>query len=228
VGVTARDLVVRRGAFVLDVPAFASSGGTALLGPNGAGTTTLLLALQGLLRATGRVERPTRCAAVFARPAVLRGSVAWNVAVVARTVLRVAAAEAAARAAGALADAGVAALANADARSLSTGERQRLALARALVTEPRALFLDEPFANVDADGRPELRALVAAYAARTGCELVLATYSLADAFALCRDAVVLSEGRVTHAGPMDGLPEADDRYVRALFAEARADDTARA
>ncbi len=169
--------------------------------------------------ATGRVERPVRCAAVFARPAVLRGSVLWNVAVVARTVLRASAGEAAARAAGALAGAGIAALADADARSLSTGQRQRLALARALVAEPQALFLDEPFANVDADGRPELRELVAAYAARTGCELVMATSSLADVFALCRQALVLAQGKVTYAGPVDHLAAAEDRYVRALFAE---------
>jgi ABC-type multidrug transport system ATPase subunit len=222
VGVTAHELLVRREAFVLDVPAFASRGGTALLGPNGAGKTTLLLALQGLVPAAGRVERPARCAAVFARPAVLRGSALWNVAVVVRAVLRGDAGEAAARAASALESVGLADAAEADARSLSTGQRQRLALARALAVEPEALFLDEPFANVDADGRPALRALLAAYAARTGCELVLATSALADAFALCRDAVVLAQGRVTYAGPVDRLAAADDRYVQALFAEAHA------
>src|ERR1700694_1913561 len=88
-GVTiARGLVARRGRFVLDVAAFAAdAGGTAVLGPNGAGKTTLLLALQGLIPAHGEVERPARTAAVFARPAVLRGSTRWNVAVIAESVL---------------------------------------------------------------------------------------------------------------------------------------------
>ncbi|MDB5042646.1 MAG: transporter related [Candidatus Eremiobacteraeota bacterium] len=226
----ARGLLARRGRFVLDVAAFAAdAGGTAVLGPNGAGKTTLLLALQGLIPAHGEVERPARTAAVFARPAVLRGSTRWNVAVIAESVLGRAAAQARSAAQAALHDVGLEAVAENDARTLSTGERQRLALARALVAEPELLLLDEPFANVDADARPALRALVAAYVARTGCALALATSSLADAALLCADAVVLRGGRVVHAGPVARLGAAGDAYVEALISEAslRAADPAR-
>jgi ABC-type branched-subunit amino acid transport system ATPase component len=81
--VTARELVAQHGRFRLCVDAFdADASGTALLGRNGAGKSTLLLALQGLLKHTGFVERSGRCAGVFAQPAVLRGSVVWNVAAV--------------------------------------------------------------------------------------------------------------------------------------------------
>jgi sulfonate transport system ATP-binding protein len=220
-GIIARGLTARRGRFVLDVAAFAAdAGGTVVLGPNGAGKTTLLLALQGLIPAQGEIDRPARAAAVFARPAVLRGSTSWNVAVIAESVLGRTRAQARSAAQAALRDVGLEAAAEADARTLSTGERQRLALARALVAEPHALLLDEPFANVDADARPALRALVAAYVARTGCALALATSSLADAAALCDDAVVLRDGCVVHSGPVASLHTTENAYVEALIAEA--------
>ncbi|GAC1522941.1 MAG: ATP-binding cassette domain-containing protein [Polyangiales bacterium] len=222
-GVTARGLVVRRGSFVLEIPVFeAGEGGTAVLGPNGAGKTTLLLSLQGLIPSEGVVGGARRSAAVFARPAVLRGTTLWNVSVVVGTVLAVDAAEADERARRALADVGLADAARADARALSTGQRQRLALARALACEPHALLLDEPFANVDADARPALRALVRSYADRSRCALVLATSSLADVSALCADVLVLRAGTLTHRGPVDRLSSVADGYVRALVAEAHA------
>jgi ABC-type multidrug transport system ATPase subunit len=221
--VSARALRARRDGFTLQVEAVvADASGTVVLGPNGAGKTTLLLALQGLLAADGTFARPERCAAVFARPAVLRGATLWNVAVLARTVLGVDREEAEKRAGRVLAEVDLAAASALDARSLSTGQRQRLALARALVVEPRALFLDEPFANVDADGRPALRALVRDYADRTGCALIVASSALADALALCARAVVLRGGCVVHEGPTATLATATDAYVRALVAEGPA------
>jgi ABC-type multidrug transport system ATPase subunit len=222
-GVTARELVARRGTFVLDVPTFeAGYAGTALLGPNGAGKTTLLLALHGLIPATGTVARPARSASVFARPSVLRGSVLWNVATVCEAVVGLSSGDARRRARDALSDVGLHDMTDADARTLSTGQRQRLAIARALVVEPRALFLDEPFANVDADARPALRTLVRSHVERTKCIVVLATSFIADAVALCRDAVVLRTGRVTHIGTVAALETASDSYARALLAEASA------
>ena len=219
-GVTARELLVRRGTFVLDVPTFeASSGGTALLGPNGAGKTTLLLALHGLIPASGTVDRPARSASVFARPSVLRGSVLWNVATVCEAVRGLRSGEARQRAREVLSDVGLSNMIDADARTLSTGQRQRLAIARAMVVEPRALFLDEPFANVDADARPSLRSFVRAHIERTKCDVVLATSVLADAVALCREAVVLRDGRVTHTGTIAGLETTSDSYAQALLAE---------
>lgn len=214
-GMIARDLRVRHGQFMLDVPEFAAdAGGTALLGPNGAGKSTLLLALLA--------QAPGRAAMAFTRPAVLRGTAAWNVAVVAETVLGIGRSDARDRALRALNDVGLGDDADKDARTLSTGQRQRLALARALAVEPALLLLDEPFANVDADGRPALRALVRAYVERTACALVIATSSPADAAVLCREAVVLYDGRVTHRGAVADLPAADNLYVRALIAESSA------
>ena len=221
-GVTARGLVARRGRFLLTVPAFATgAGGTAILGPNGAGKTTLLLALQGLIDAAGSVDRPQRTAAVFSHPAVLRGTTQFNAAVVVRSVLGIPVADAQERARAALDAVGLGARRGTDARALSTGERQRLALARALACEPEALFLDEPFANIDPDARPELRSLVSAYCARAGCVLVLASSSLADVAALCTEANVLAHGAIVHTGAVTELPAIDNPFVRGLIAESR-------
>jgi tungstate transport system ATP-binding protein len=221
-GVIARALVARRGNFVLDVPAFdAPTGGTAVLGRNGAGKTTLLTALQGLIAADGAIERPRRAAAVFARPAVLRGTTLGNVAIVARRSGGFDAAESERRSLQLLDAVGLSDRRTTDARDLSTGERQRLALARALVCEPDVLFLDEPLANVDPDARPALRALLGLHRAR-GCTLVVATSFLADALALCTAVVVLEGGRLTYAGSVAGIAGADDPYLRALVREASA------
>jgi ABC-type multidrug transport system ATPase subunit len=220
-GVVAGGLVARRGSFVLDVASFrADASGTAVFGPNGAGKTTLLQALQGLIVRQGSVEMPARTAAVFARPAVLRGTALWNVASIVSAVLRVPLADAQDRARNALGDTGLAERSGVDARSLSTGERQRLAIARALAVEPQALFLDEPFANIDADARPQLRSLLRSYVERTHCDLVLVTASLADATALCASSVVLRQGRVVHKGSLADVGSARDAYLQALVAES--------
>lgn len=218
--VSARNLAVVRDGFSLRVEAFdADAAGVALLGPNGAGKTTLLGALAGYFPASGSRTCPHRTAGVFARPAVLRGSTLANTASIVAAACRVPSSEAHRRAVDALESVGLAPLMERDARDLSTGERQRLALARALAVQPQGLFLDEPFANVDVDARPRLRALVRSYADRTGCDLIIATSNLADAFALARSVVVLHAGRVTEELPVERLEESTDGFVRALLAE---------
>jgi ABC-type multidrug transport system ATPase subunit len=220
---SARGLIVRRASFRLAVEALTiEPGGLALLGRNGAGKSTLLLALQGLLPFAGSIERPARCAGVFAQPAVLHGTVRWNVAAVVRAALELDERAAGQRTDAVLASVGLNDAREFDARRLSSGQRQRLALARALALEPQALFLDEPFANIDADGRPLLRAAVRAFCERSGCTLVLATQNLADVTALCRTALVLENGSVAQLLAADAIGTSNGDYLRALGAESAA------
>ncbi len=220
--IAAREISAQRGQFRLRVDVFnADASGTALLGRNGAGKSTLLLVLQGLVRHAGAVERPMRCAGVFAQPAVLRGSVLWNVATIARTAVGLNERTAEERSKKMLSNVDLTDVMSLDARQLSSGQRQRLALARALVLEPQALFLDEPFANVDADGRVGLRKLVQEYIVQSRCSLIVATQNLADVTSLCRKAMVLDDGRSAEMLNVNDIGASHNPYLRALVSESR-------
>ncbi|MFS3130390.1 sulfate/molybdate ABC transporter ATP-binding protein [Nocardioides sp. Bht2] len=82
--------------------------------------------------------------------------------------------------------------------TLSGGQAQRIALARALATDPDVLLLDEPFAALDVEAAPELRRLLAEL--RTGVTTLLVTHDLIDAVALADQVVVLAGGRVAEYG----------------------------
>ena len=82
--------------------------------------------------------------------------------------------------------------------TLSGGEQQRVALARALITQPRALLLDEPFSALDADLRADLRAEFAQRIAEHGMRAVLVTHDEAEARAMASAAWRL-EGGSLHA-----------------------------
>ncbi len=87
-------------------------------------------------------------------------------------------------------------------RGLSGGQAQRVAVARALVTEPRVLLLDEPLAAVDATARVELRrTLRAQLAAYQGVRL-LVTHDPLEAMALADRLVVIESGRLVQEGPI--------------------------
>jgi molybdate transport system permease protein len=88
---------------------------------------------------------------------------------------------------------------------LSGGQQQRVALARALAMRPDALLLDEPFSSLDPHLRrrleEDLRALLSTY---TGA-VVLVTHDRSEAFRMCEELAILSDGRVDAAGPRDEL-----------------------
>jgi ABC-2 type transport system ATP-binding protein len=154
-------------------------GVTALLGANGAGKSTLLALLAGRLvpaRGTAFVfgHAPRSAAAV-----ALRGDVLQQVAFPTRATVRelLGLARAARGASATQADAaaerlGLAALLPRPIARLSGGERQRLALACALMSEPPLWLLDEPAANLDAEGLTRLAAWVVDHAAAGGSVIV--------------------------------------------------------
>jgi len=81
------------------------------------------------------------------------------------------------------------------AASLSGGEQQRLALARAWAVQPEILFLDEPTANLDPSARKEVELLLAGFAAE-GMTLVMSTHNLGQAKRLATRVVYMDEGRI--------------------------------
>ena len=88
---------------------------------------------------------------------------------------------------------------------LSGGQQQRVALARALVTEPRALLLDEPLAALDLTTRQAIRGELRQLLAGLPCTTVLVTHSPIDALVLGDRIAVLEQGRLTQVGSREDL-----------------------
>jgi tungstate transport system ATP-binding protein len=169
----------------------------ALIGANGSGKSTLLRVLHGLLRPTaGTVARDTavRQAMVFQRPFALRASAQTNVAL--GLWLRGSRWGAArARALAALGRVGLAPVAQRNARTLSGGQLQRMALARAWALEPQALLLDEPTASLDPHAKREVETLMSEFA-ESGMTLVFASHNLGQVKRLATRVVYMEQGRV--------------------------------
>jgi ABC-2 type transport system ATP-binding protein len=109
-------------------------------------------------------------------------------------------------------------------RRLSGGEQQRLALALALVGKPSVLFLDEPTAGVDPEGRIAVRDIIAAQRDRGIC-VILTTHELAEAERLADHVVIIDHGRVLAEGsPAQLASGTSDGSIR--FSTRPAIDTA--
>jgi len=89
----------------------------------------------------------------------------------------------------------------------STGMKQRIKLAQALVHDPDLLFLDEPTNGMDPKGRDEMLELVRDLAHNKGVNLILSSHLLPDVEYTCDEVVVMDKGRVAAAGPIDALKQ---------------------
>jgi molybdate transport system ATP-binding protein len=215
------DLDVGLAARGLDVALEVADGETlALLGPNGAGKSTTLGVVAGTLRpddgrvaldgrtlahvAGGRVRAwvppHDRQVALLAQEPLLfpHLSVADNVAFGPRAQ-GAGRREAAARAAAWLDRVGVADLAARRPSTLSGGQAQRVAVARALAARPRLLLLDEPMAALDVDVAPALRQTLRHVLADQ--TTVITTHDVLDALLLADRVAVVDGGRVVEQGP---------------------------
>lgn len=92
----------------------------------------------------------------------------------------------------------------------STGMRQKVKLAQALVHDPQLLFLDEPTNGLDPEGREEMLGIVRQLTIEFGKSVVLSTHILSDVEAVCESVVVLEQGRLKVAGPLSELTEVAD------------------
>lgn len=106
---------------------------------------------------------------------------------------------------GMLEQVGLAPFADRWATQLSGGQQQRLALARALMSEPEVLLLDEPLSNLDAKLRSKLRLELREFQEKFGVTSVYVTHDQAEALALSDIVVVMSNGRIEQIDPPERL-----------------------
>ena len=182
----------------------------ALLGLNGSGKTTLLMSAVGLVPHEGEICFGDAVLARRTLPKIReRTGFLFNVPedqiLFPRVIDDVAFAlvrqgrssgEASARAADVLTSLGIDHLAESPVHHLSHGQKQRVALAGALVATPALLLLDEPSAGLDPPGKAALGHLLAGLDAA----MVIATHDIAFAAGLCTRFIVLEQGRVAFDG----------------------------
>jgi ABC-2 type transport system ATP-binding protein len=87
----------------------------------------------------------------------------------------------------------------------SSGMKQRIKLAQAIVHDPRLLFLDEPTGGMDPRGRLEMLDLIRIIAGRGRMSIVLATHILVDVERTCDHVVIMNKGRILKEEGMDGI-----------------------
>jgi ABC-type methionine transport system ATPase subunit len=202
--------------------AFPAGELTALIGPSGSGKTSLLRLLNRLddpdsgaiafegrpLRSYPVRELRRRVGFVFQAPTMFAGTVAENLRIAHRLAGPAAVALTDAQIAEMLAtvelDAGYAAR---EARDLSGGEKQRVALARTLVTHPAVLLLDEPTAALDPEVADRLMQTLGRLRDRVGVTIVMVTHRLVEAKLAATHTVMLEAGRVVEAGATSRLFE---------------------
>ncbi|GLT11096.1 ABC transporter ATP-binding protein [Sulfitobacter porphyrae] len=208
----ARGIESRRHGQVLVGPVdlmLEGQGACVVIGPNGSGKTTLLRLLHGTARlSAGRIdwacsteEARHHQGFVFQRPVMLRRTVMENLAFPLR-LRKVPAGEARARARDWAARVGLERMLERPAPVLSGGEQQKLALARALISEPKVLFLDEPCAALDGRATREIEEILTA-AKSNGTRLILSTHDMGQARRLADDVLFLLGGRIHESGPAE-------------------------
>jgi ABC-2 type transport system ATP-binding protein len=213
--VVCRDLVVRYGDTVaVDGLSFGARAGAvlALLGPNGAGKTSTLETLEGYRRPTSGAVR-----VLGLDPVAQRRAVAPRIGVMLQRggLYPMLGPRRALQLFSRYYDApddperlldlvGLRGVARTPWKQLSGGEQQRLSLALALVGRPEVLFLDEPTAGVDPEGRLAVRQVIEDRR-RAGVCVLLTTHELPEAERLADDVVILSAGRAVATGTVAEL-----------------------
>jgi NitT/TauT family transport system ATP-binding protein len=223
------DLAVPRGAFL------------SLLGPSGCGKSTLLRLIAGLTQpSAGAIAWPggqgARIGFVFQEPTLMPWADVWHNVYLPLRLEGIDKATASERIAATLAAMGLDGFAHVYPRELSGGMKMRVSIARALVTEPQLLLLDEPFAALDEITRFRLNEDLLHLWNRHGWTVVFVTHSVFESVFLSNRIVVMTKrpGRVAaevaidlpypREGALRTAPEysAECRKLSQLLAEASA------
>jgi tungstate transport system ATP-binding protein len=211
------ELLVRRGGVtVLDIPSLEVVQGQvlSLIGPNGAGKSTLMLTLAGLLKPArgnlffrgerivdGGFDYRRHIAMVFQEPLLFDTTVFENVAAGLK-IRGIGRAEIGRTVPEYLERFGIGHLAKRSARKLSGGEAQRTSLARAFVTRPEIVFLDEPFSALDPPTREALMGDLERILRETRTTAIASTHDQTEALRLADRLAVVNQGKIAQIGPV--------------------------
>ena len=198
-------------------------GITAIMGPNGAGKSLFIRCLHGLSQPdSGQISfagqaikdsHRLRQSLIFQRPVLLRRTVRQNL----EFVHALRPAQNYRDIETALETVGLSGLAEQPAKQLSGGEQQRLALARALMTCPDILFLDEACANLDPATAAQIEALLLK-ASKKGQKIILITHDIAQARRLADDLIFLHQGQLCeHSMAKDFFARPKSKAARAYL-----------
>ncbi|MGH3116894.1 MAG: ABC transporter ATP-binding protein [Gaiellales bacterium] len=220
IAVEARGIVKHYGSLVaVSDLTFTAEGGEILgvLGPNGAGKTTAIRVLTTILEPTRGTfsvagvphTRPTE---IRRRIGVLPESAGYPERQTGREFLCYHArlfghSKAAARglADELLAEVGLAERGRSLIKTYSRGMRQRLGIARALVNDPRVLFLDEPTLGLDPAGQRQILTTIRRVAEERGSTVLLSTHLLGEVEELCSRVLILNRGRIVAQGTVSEI-----------------------
>lgn len=189
-----------------------------LLGPNGAGKTTTVRLLNGLYHPSGGEMRVLDLDPVTQGPDVRRISgvltetpalyerlTAWQNLDFFAALAGMPTVERAARIRELLGFFDLSERAAQRVGAFSKGMKQRLALARALLNQPRILFLDEPTSGLDPESALQVRDLILSIRERDGHTVFICTHNLDEAERLCDRLAIMNEGRFLAVGTLDEL-----------------------
>jgi len=194
-----------------------------LLGPNGAGKTTTFYMVVGLTRPSeGRVfldgkditqdpmfQRARKGISYLAQePSVFRKLTVEQNLLAILEMLRVPVQERRDRLERGLRELGIDHLAKQKALSLSGGERRRLEISRALVTEPRFMLLDEPFAGIDPLAINDIQQIIRQLKSR-GLGVVISDHNVRETLNVCDRAYIINQGRIIEQGSPDDIVKSE-------------------
>jgi len=195
-------------------------GAVGLLGPNGAGKSTMIKALLGFVPprqgrmqvlgldvATSPIEIRARIGYMPENDAHIPGMNAVSFVAYCGELAGLPRTDAMQRAHEVLFYVGLGEARYRNVETYSTGMKQRIKLAQALVHDPDLLFLDEPTNGMDPQGRDEMLELVRDLARNKGVNLILSSHVLPDVEYTCDSVVVMDKGRIAAAGPIAALKQ---------------------
>jgi ABC-2 type transport system ATP-binding protein len=209
-----------KSAALRDVTTLFPSGAVGLLGPNGAGKSTMLKALLGFIVpergrmrvlgldvATSPLEIRARIGYMPESDAHIPGMNAVSFVGYCGELSGLPKVDAMQRAHEVLFYVGLGEARYRKIETYSTGMKQRIKLAQALVHDPDLLFLDEPTNGMDPKGRDEMLELVRDLAYNKGVNLILSSHLLPDVEFTCDHVIVMDKGRIAAAGPIAALKQ---------------------